>query len=458
MTAPDAAAWIDLTAHPVGFIGIAIFVLAYVVVILEDHIGMRKSKPVTLAAGLIWALVAITYQHAGLGDAYVAPLRHFLLEFAELFLFLLVAMAYINTLEERRMFDALRAWMINAGLGYRGIFWVSGVIAFFLSAVADNLTTALVIGTIVLALGKAGGEHATRFIVLALVNVVVASNAGGAFSPFGDITTLMVWQKGLVTFDEFLLLFLPSLVNWLVPAIIMSFWVKSGKPEISFEHVEMLKGARRTAFFFVLTIITAVLFHSLLHLPPAIGMMTGLAYLKIFGWYLRKRLDRKARLAIENGEADDHATDDLGQIVPFDIFNKIARAEWDTLLFFYGIILCVGGLSFMGYLGLASNFMYTDLGPTTANIAVGILSAIVDNIPVMVAVLSMQPEMGLDQWLLVTLTAGTGGSLLSIGSAAGVALMGVARGYYTFGRHLIWSPVILLGYIAGIATHLYLNG
>jgi Na+/H+ antiporter NhaD/arsenite permease-like protein len=127
------------------------------------------------------------------------------------------------------------------------------------------------------------------------------------------------------------------------------------------------------------------------------------------------------------------------------------------LLFFYGVVLCVGGLGFLGYLAMASEVMYGEWGATWANIAVGVLSAIVDNIPVMFAVLSMQPDMSLGQWLLVTLTAGVGGSLLSIGSAAGVALMGQAEGKYTFLIHLRWTPVIALGYVGSILTHLWIN-
>jgi len=127
------------------------------------------------------------------------------------------------------------------------------------------------------------------------------------------------------------------------------------------------------------------------------------------------------------------------------------------LLFFYGVILCVGGLSQFGYLAQVSHQMYEGLGATNANVLVGILSSIVDNIPVMFAVLTMDPAMSLGQWLLVTLTAGVGGSLLSIGSAAGVALMGTARGTYTFGAHLKWMPVIALGYAASIFAHLLIN-
>jgi Na+/H+ antiporter NhaD/arsenite permease-like protein len=122
------------------------------------------------------------------------------------------------------------------------------------------------------------------------------------------------------------------------------------------------------------------------------------------------------------------------------------------------VILCVGGLGFIGYLGMASNVMYTGWGATPANIMVGVLSAIVDNIPVMFAVLTMKPDMSTGQWLLATLTAGVGGSMLSIGSAAGVALMGQARGMYTFFGHLKWMPVIALGYAASIYVHFLVNG
>ena len=139
------------------------------------------------------------------------------------------------------------------------------------------------------------------------------------------------------------------------------------------------------------------------------------------------------------------------------MFYSISRAEWDTLLFFYGVVLCVGGLGFLGYLAVASQVMYIQWGPTLANTMVGILSAIVDNIPVMFAVLTMNPDMSLGQWLLVTLTAGVGGSMLSIGSAAGVALMVQARGKYTFFSHLKWTPAIALGYVASILVHLWIN-
>jgi NhaD family Na+/H+ antiporter len=434
---------LDLTHSWVGYASIALFVIAYLLVMAEEFTHLRKSKPVILAAGIIWALIALVYAQHDLTHAAEQAIRHNFLEYSELMLFLLVAMTYINAMDERRVFDALRSWLIRKGFGLRALFWLTGTLAFFISPVADNLTTALLMCAVVLAVG---GDN-LRFVSLACINIVVAANAGGAFSPFGDITTLMVWQKGIVGFWTFFALFIPAAVNFLVPATIMHFAVPNEKPVTTDTEVKMYRGARRIIILFLLTITTAVSFHNFLHLPPVIGMLTGLAYLQFFGYYLRKTSPLKDRE--EAGQ--------VGEVVPFDVFNKIARAEWDTLLFFYGVVLSVGGLGMIGYLELASISMYTDLGPTNANVLVGLLSAIVDNIPVMFAVLTMNPEMSIGQWLLVTLTAGVGGSLLSIGSAAGVALMGQARGKYTFFSHLKWSPVIALGYMASIWVHMWVN-
>ncbi len=442
---------LDLTSHWVGYAAVAVFVIAYFFVMSEEFLHLRKSKPVLLAAGIIWVMVALVY--SAHGDIHTAEqaIRHNILEYAELFLFLLVAMTYINAMEERLVFDALKAWLINKGFTLRQLFWITGLLAFFISPVADNLTTALLMCAVVMSVG---GDN-KKFILLACINIVIAANAGGAFSPFGDITTLMVWQKGLVHFWEFFALFIPSVVNFLVPAVIMSFAVDSGKPEAQDDEVKMKKGALVIVGLFVLTIITAVSFHNFVHLPPVVGMMTGLSYLMFFAFYLKKTGHVEKRQVEASSPISGHSDTTFAD--DYDIFNKVKRAEWDTLFFFYGVILCVGGLGLIGYLSLISELMYIDLGPTWANTLVGVLSAIVDNIPVMFAVLTMNPEMSHGQWLLVTLTAGVGGSLLSIGSAAGVALMGQARGYYTFFGHLKWTPVIALGYAASIYVHFLIN-
>ncbi len=445
--AAEAHEPLDMTNSGVGFIAIAIFALAYLFVMAEEFTHLRKSKPVILAAGIIWAMIGAVYMNHGMSELAEHAVRHNLLEYAELMLFLLVAMTYINAMEERQVFDALRSWLIQKGFGFRKLFWLTGGLAFFISPVADNLTTALLMCAVVLAVG---GDN-TRFITLACINIVVGANAGGAFSPFGDITTLMVWQKGIVDFWGFFALFIPAVVNFVVPAAIMHFAVPDEQPVGGGEAVGMKRGARRIIAFFLLTIATAVSFHNFLGLPPVIGMLTGLAYLQLFGFFLKKTAHR------EEPSSDVEHEGQMGDVVPFDIFNKVARAEWDTLFFFYGVVLCVGGLGFLGYLALVSDIMYNSWGATTANITVGVLSAIVDNIPVMFAVLTMNPDMSQGQWLLVTLTAGVGGSLLSIGSAAGVALMGQARGKYTFFGHLKWAPAIAAGYVASIAVHFWIN-
>ncbi|MEJ2039844.1 MAG: sodium:proton antiporter NhaD, partial [Desulfosarcinaceae bacterium] len=583
----EAAGHPDFSSSVYGYLGLLLFVIAYSAVPLENKIHLRKSKPVILAAGLIWVLVALAF--SSIGDIHTAheAIKDSLLEYAELFLFLLAAMTYINAMEERNVFQALRSHLVSRGFSLRRIFWITGILAFLISPVADNLTTALLMGAVVMAVG---GDN-KKFVAVACINIVVAANAGGAFSPFGDITTLMVWQKGKLQFGEFFDLFLPSLVNWLIPAVLMSLTVDNSKPTVEEETISMKIGARRIMILFLLTIVTAVSFHNFLHLPPAAGMMLGMGYLGLLSYYIKiveGRVDRYDTIlgqrshetlhplgelmrkyrdiakAVENlkeptfildndhivthwnkamaaltgvparevvgtrrhwhpfypeerlvmadlvlerysqkvigqhygnhyrrisvtGDAyeaaiyfphfrgegrwfsaaaapilneedqvtgvvemlEDHSGKTSGA-THFDMMKRIARAEWDTLLFFYGVILCVGGLAQLGYLTLVSKTMYMDLGPTAANTLVGVLSAVVDNIPVMFAVLTMNPTMDMPQWLLVTLTAGTGGSMLAIGSAAGVALMGSARGTYTFGSHLKWTPVIALGYAVSI--------
>lgn len=445
----------NLTDSTIGIACVLIFIIAYLVVMLEEKLKLRKSKPVLFAAGLIWALIGYKYNQLNQAEFAREALEHNFLEYAELLLFLLVAMTYINAMEERRLFDALKAWMLSKGFGYKALFWITGSLAFIISPIADNLTTALIMCTVVMKVA----ENNRSFITLCCINIVVGANAGGAFSPFGDITTLMVWQTGKVSFGQFFDLLLPSIVNFLIPALIMSLFLPKGKPHSIREYVYAKRGAKRMVILFILTITTAVYFHIAFDFPPVMGMMLGLAYLQLFGFYLRKTMpEHVARmLVIAEKNHDENSLKRYHSAVPFDVFQRISQAEWDTLIFFYGVVMSVGGLSLLGYLHLVSNMMYTQWDPMWANISVGILSAMVDNIPVMYAVLTMNPDMSLGHWLLVTLTAGVGGSLLSIGSAAGVALMGVAKGHYTFLGHLKWSPIILLGYVGSILVHMLIN-
>lgn len=437
----------DLINSWAGYLSLAFFLLAYTLVILEEKIHLRKSKPVILVGCLMWAIIGIyEVQHGG-GDSH-----HFIMELiaeiGALFFFLLVAMTYINTMEERNVFHCLRAWLLKKGMGFRSLFWATGVITFILSPMADNLTSALLMSTVALAVSNGNA----KFIVPAFVHIVIAANAGGAWSPFGDITTLMVWTSGKVQTMEFSYLVIPSIINWIVPALIMFPFIPNEHPDAPKEDVKMKPGAKVIIFLGIFTIATAVSFHQFLHLPPYLGMMLGLGLLMFKGYYLKVR------------GSDDEILREMGiekdrrKYYRFDIFEKVKGVEFDTLLFFFGVLTAVGALQYIGYLALVSKNLYENIGPTYSNIAVGVISAIVDNIPVMYAVLKMDPAMGLDQWLLITLTAGVGGSLFSVGSAAGVAVMGVDRKNYTFMSHLKWAPAIAIGYAASIVCWWFVTG
>jgi len=437
--AEEQIANLGLTGTERGIYSVLIFIIAYGFVMAEEFTGLRKSKPVIIAAAIIWAHAAVLAAEAGVSTEALHEAFEFnLKEYAALMLFLLVAMTYINAMAERNVFEALRSWMIRKEFGYKKLFWITGIITFFLSAVADNLTSALLVGAVVLAVGKDN----EKFVAIGFVNLVVAANAGGAFSPFGDITTLMVWQGGYAEFFDFFQLFIPSVINYIIPAYFMWLAVPDEQPAASNEAAVVFKpGAIQVCVLFALTIVTAVSFKQVLHLPPFMGMMAGLGVLMVYGFRLKT--------LYSSGEGEEREE--------FDIFDKVRDAEWDTLFFFFGVVFAVGGLGYIGYLELIAAGMYDGLGQTPANILVGIISAIVDNIPVMFAVLSMNLDMDLYQWLLVTLTAGTGGSMLSVGSAAGVALMGSSNHKYTFFSHIKWTPVIALGYFASIFAHYLIN-
>ncbi len=422
----------NITLEPLAILALCVFVLGYTLVILEEFTLLRKSQPMMLAAGFIWLLAAGIAQSKGVSEITNLAVRRTLLDYAELLLFVVVSITYINVLENRKVFEALRCHLLKMRLSFRQLFWLTGILGFFISPIADNLTTALVMCAVILALGKGN----KKFVSLSCINLVVAVNAGGAFSPFGDITTLMVWQKGIVGFHSFFKLFLPAAISFLVPALCMHFAVPKGHPSTIHEPVRMHFGAIAIVCLFLLTILTAIICHHTFHLPPVIGMMIGLGYLQIFSHFIKIR-DLKLKKA--KGV--------------FDIFKYIQNIDWDTPLFFYGVMMSIGGLATLGYLNLLSSSLYQNLGPTSANVIVGILSAIVDNIPVMFAILTMNPPMSEGQWLMVTLTTGIGGSLLSVGSAAGVALMGQSFGAYTFFSHLKWTWAIGLGYAAGIWVH-----
>ena len=294
---------------PLGIFCVVIFVLSYLLVMAEEKTLLRKSKPVMLGAGIIWVTIALAAPEHGIEREQLRQaIFHDLDEYGSLMLFLMAAMIYISALESFNVFGALRSNLVSMRLSFRQLFWATGIIAFFLSAVADNLTTALVMGAVVMAVGA---DH-SRFVAIAMVNIVCAANAGGAFSPFGDITTLMVWQSGRVEFIEFFALFIPSVATFIVPAAVMSFAVPAEQPSGLEERIVTRRGAKRGIVLGLLTISMAVSFEHFLGIPPFMGMMTGLSLLMFLAYYLC--------LTRREGEPD------------YNIFEHVKAVEWDTLL------------------------------------------------------------------------------------------------------------------------------
>ena len=420
----------DLSMTWVGFLCLIIFLIGYYFVAAEEKYGIDKSKPALFMGTFLFILAASYYAINGLDmNSVHNEVEHLILEISGIFFFLFVAMTYIESLIHMNVFDRLKYNLISKGYTYRKLFWVTGFLAFFISPIADNLTTALILSTVLITIEKEKKD----FLVPGAINIVVAANAGGAWSPFGDITTLMVWTDGKAAFSDFLYLFPASIGGYLVTAIILSKFVPKEVPafDVSNEKIPvMAEGAKVVMLLGIFTIICAVIGHQVLHLPAMWGMMFGLAVLKMYSYGLKKKYGK------------EH----------FNIFESMSKIENNTLLFFFGILAAVGVLYFIGWLGLAVHVYDPSLlGPTWSNISVGFISAVIDNVPVMSAVLKANPDMGLDQWMLVTLTAGVGGSLISFGSAAGVGVMGKLHGIYTFSSHMKYAWTILLGYIVSVS-------
>lgn len=415
-----------LTYTWIGITSLIIFIVGYYFIAAEEKYHINKAKPALFIGTFIFMLIGLYYSLNGLDlESLHHEVKVLILEIAEIFFFLFVAMTYIEALIERRVFDTLKYNLVSKGYSYKKLFWLTGTIAFFLSPVADNLTTALILSTVLITIEREN----KNFLVPGAINIVVAANAGGAWSPFGDITTLMAWTAGKGHFGDFMYLFPASIVGWLATAWLLSMYVPKDKPAFDAANeprMTILKGGKIIIALGIFTIFSAVMSHQIFHLPAMWGMMFGLSLLKLYSYQLKRRHQ-----------------EEIG------IFKSISKIENDTLLFFFGILAAVGGLHFIGFLDLAVK-LYDTAGATTVNIGVGFLSAIVDNVPVMSAVLKSNPTMGLDQWLLVTLTAGIGGSMISFGSAAGVGVMGKLRGIYTFTSHMKYAWTILLGYILSL--------
>ena len=450
--ASESTTTMDLTHHIVGYLSVLITVVAYIAAMSEDVIELRKSKPMVLGAALAWFAICIYYTMNGQAKVASLAFESNLLAYIELLLFILVSMTYLNTMEERGVFDALRIFLLSKRYSYRQLFWITGALAFVLSTIISGLAIGLLMGAVASAVGK----KQPQFVALACVNVVVATNAGGTFSPLGGVSTLFVWQQGMLHFFDFFHLAIPCLINFLVPASIMHFFIPKETPDVSTQVINLRRGAKWVIALFVVTLVITVLSNIFLLLPPAAGMMAGLGLLQFFNFYLTQTAHEE--------ESDFAHVYKLFQLeVPkknskqtFDVFANVGHIDWDTLLFFYGAMMLIGAIGFVGYLDAIAHFLFGQMNPSIANILIGLSSAFVDNGTLMFAVLSMHPPIQTGQWLLLTLTLGVGGSLLAIGSAPGVGMLGQIK-EYSFGFHLRWMPAVLLGYFVSIAVHFWIN-
>ena len=418
---------VDLAVEPFGWLLLAIFIVGYYFIAAEEKYNINKAKPALFTGTFMFMLLGGYYAFNGLDfSAFDTEIAHLILEIAEIFFFLFVAMTFIEALIERNVFDALKEKLLKSGYNYKKLFWSTGILAFFISPVADNLTTALILSTVLMTIEKDN----KAFLIPAAINIVVAANAGGAWSPFGDTTTLMAWSAGKGAFIDFLFLFPASIVGWGLTGLLLSRYVPDGYPQKmeGAEPVKIHKGGKVIIGLGILTIASAVIGKQVMHLPPMWGMLFGLSLLQLYAYTLKKYHDNDIQ-----------------------IYKSISKVENDTLLFFFGILAAVGALHFAGFLGHAVQ-LYTIFNPIYVNVGVGFLSAIVDNVPVMSAVLKTSPDIPLAQWMLVTLTAGVGGSMISFGSAAGVGVMGKLKGIYTFSTHMKYAWTIVVGYFASVAV------
>lgn len=408
---------------------LVIFISAFLAITLEHITKVNKSWIALFAGSLMWVVVTFGKQP----DAMHESIMHTSAEIFELIIFLMGAMTVVEMLGHFRFFTWLEIKLRSANIENTTLFWIMGIIAFFASAVLDNLTATLVM----IQIGKHLPFKKENFNYY-VVNTVIAANAGGAMSPVGDVTTIMIWLAGKFTAWQIVAAgFLPSLVGWIIPQYLITRKLTKTTHEavVSTEIMPLQWGIIIIGFstFGLAVIVNAF------HLPPFFGILFGLGIVAIvIDWKLKKgSLHVKANR----------------------IVNVVKEIDMATINFFVGILLAVGALQFHGVLDLIANLIFgsdpanNPIAVITGHISLGVLSSIFDNVPLTAAVLQMLPgEMDYTYWVLLAITAGMGGSLTSIGSAAGVAAMGQVESL-TFVEYLKkGSFPALVGYAGAIIT------
>ncbi len=441
---------------------ILLFVLGYIAIATEHKLKLDKTVPALLTAAVLWALLAIgfhegwfsiidpeghVYNYLKGGEAaqegFHNTLMHHLGKTAEILVFLTGAMTIVEIIDLHRGFEILKSYVKTNSR--RKLLWIIGAIAFFLSAVIDNLTATIVLVTLLRKLVK---DRNTRLWYVGLI--VIAANAGGAWSPIGDVTTTMLWIAKKVSAAGLIEhVFIPSVLNFALPFGIASFLpvfngtVKGEKEEAGLEEAEKLLSSKTMLYLGLGMILFVPVFKTLTHLPPYLGMMLSLGIVWLVSEYIHP---------------EENFTEERKYL--YSAHKALSRIEISSILFFLGILLAVGALESLVYGSIngvemgSLRYMAEVLQQTLPNVEIvvvllGILSAIVDNVPLVAASMGMF-DYPMDHiiWHMIAYSAGTGGSILIIGSAAGVAAMGMEKiDFFWYMKKISW--LAFLGFLAG---------
>ncbi|MCE2831346.1 MAG: sodium:proton antiporter NhaD [Oxalobacteraceae bacterium] len=416
---------------------ISIFVIAYAAIAFEHPIKINKSASALLGAGLLWSVYALMM---GEGGHVSDHLGETLIGTAQIVFFLMGAMTIVEVIDAHDGFDVVTARIRTTSLS--SLMWLVGVVTFFLSAVLDNLTTAIVMVSL---MKKLLDKREERLLFAGMI--VIAANAGGAWSPIGDVTTTMLWIGGQITASSIMgALILPSLVNLLVPLALVSYRLRGKtvvEPQQDPHHPQgagTSERERNIMFFLGLGVLIAVpAFKTITHLPPFMGVLLGLGILWLVGDLLHGNKTEEER---------EH----------LNLTSALNRIDMASIVFFIGILLAVATLEHAGILPALAAWLDATVGRQDLIVMlIGIVSAIVDNVPLVAAAIGMY---SLEQygpnaflWQFLAYCAGTGGSILIIGSAAGVAAMGLERIDFVWYVKNI-SLLAIGGYFAGALVYI----
>ena len=415
-------------------ISVFIFILGYLAIAFEHPLKINKTATALLTGVLVWVVFALVK-----GEGELGQLSHHLGSTSEILFFLLGAMTLVELIDAHQGFRFVNQLIQTKNSAK--LLWIVGIVTFFISAALDNLTTAIVMVTL---LRKLISDSQTRKYFVGVV--VIAANAGGAWSPIGDVTTTMLWIGGQISALGIIkVLFLPSLVSLLVPLAVGSYWVRNEKlgiphPLPALNKVEEKEG-KIMLFAGVASLLGVPIFKSITHLPPYMGILLGLGLV----WILSEIL---------------HSDKDEAAKKPYTVGFALSKVDTSSVLFFLGILLAIGALESFGYLESLAVFLENTLGNQYLIVTIiGLASSVVDNVPLVAATMGMYnlTDFPLDHsmWEYLAFCAGTGGRILIIGSAAGVAVMGMEKIEFIWYAKKI-GILALLGYFAGAATYLLL--